>query len=438
LELEFQDGSRGSVIGNAVPLLDANGRSRGAVGIFVDISERKETEERLRQAQKLESISLLAGGIAHDFNNLLTVIIGNAEFAGAECSACEPIRNIIASAERAAHLTRQLLAYAGKGQFISETFDLARLVVRSKERLSSSLPKRVEIRFTLPAKELLIKADPSQIEQILINLVINAGEAIPPQTDGWIEVAACTYDVPPEVARAHAPAYDARPGSFICLEISDSGAGMDKETLVQIFDPFFSTKFTGRGLGLAAVQGIVRSCNGFIDVRSSPGAGSTFRVFLPSAARKPSAAALPAASHSGGLPRERTRVTVLVVDDEDMVRGLASVALKARGYEVLEAGDGAAALEKLAAAPTLPSLVLLDLSMPGMDAKELVPILNQQYPDLRIVLTSGYPEEDARKDFPPEAVAGFLQKPFSVAALIQKVEEALHGGGGPNEVPAAA
>jgi PAS domain S-box-containing protein len=431
LELAYQDGSRATIIGNAVPLLDCEGRPSGAVGVFVDITARKKAEERLRQAHKLESIGLLAGGIAHDFNNLLTVIIGSADFALRKCPDCEEIRQVVTSSQKAAHLTRQLLAYAGKGQFISETFHLADLILRRRELLSSSVPPNVKLRFKLAPEELPIKADPSQIEQILVNLVINAGEAIPPDIDGRVEIATSTCDVAPETVRAHAPAYDAPPGPFVCLEVSDNGSGMDQATLAQIFNPFFSTKFTGRGLGLAAVQGIVRSCKGFIEVQSSHGAGSTFRVFLPSAARKPSAAALPAASPSGGLPRrDHAPAAVLVVDDEEMVRGLACAALRAGGYEVLEAKDGRDALETLAAAATPPLLVLLDWSMPGMDAQELVPILNQQYPDLRIVLASGYAEEDARRDFPPEAVAGFLQKPYTIAALIQKVEETLRSGGG--------
>jgi signal transduction histidine kinase len=259
------------------------------------------SEERLRQVQKLESIGLLAGGIAHDFNNLLTVIIGSADSAFRKCPSCKEIRYIISASERAAQLTRQLLAYAGKGQFISETFSLTDLVSRFTELLSASVSKRVELGFNLSEQQLLIKADPSQIEQILMNLVINAGEAIPPQADGRIEIATSTCEVTPNTVRAHAPAFDAQPGQFVCLEVIDNGSGMDQATLAQIFDPFFTTKFTGRGLGLAAVQGIVRSCNGFIDVQSCRGAGSRFQVFLPAAGEKPSAE-VQASSHPG-LPR---------------------------------------------------------------------------------------------------------------------------------------
>jgi signal transduction histidine kinase/CheY-like chemotaxis protein len=440
LELAYSDGSRATIIGNAVPLLDGEGRPSGSVGVFVDITERKKAEERLRQAHKLESIGLLAGGIAHDFNNLLTVIIGSADFALRKCPDCDEIRHVVASSQKAAHLTRQLLAYAGKGQFVSETFRLGDLILRRREVLSASIPPNVKLSFKLAPEELPIKADPSQIEQVLLNLVNNAGEAIPPERDGRVEITTGTCDVAPDVVRAHTPAYEARPGQFVCLEVSDNGSGMDEATMGRLFNPFFSTKFAGRGLGLAAVQGIVRSCNGFVEVRSSHGAGSTFRVFLPSAARKPSAAAVPAASPSGGLPRRGgAPAAVLVVDDEEMVRGLACAALRAGGYEVLEAKDGRDALETLAAAATPPLLVLLDWSMPGMNTGELVPILNRRYPDLRIVLASGYSEEDVRKDFPPDSVAGFLQKPYTIDALIQKVEETLHSGGGPNEeIPATA
>jgi PAS domain S-box-containing protein len=430
LELEFQDGTRVNTIGNAVPLLDIEGRPRGAVGVIVDITERKQAEERLRQAQKLESIGLLAGGIAHDFNNLLTVIIGNAGLALNKDPLSEEIKDIISASERAAHLTRQLLAYAGKGDFISKTFNIKDLVSGSAELLSVSVPKRVELKFNLSPEELLIKGDPSQIEQILMNLVVNAGEAIPPQTDGWIEVTTTDCSVIPETVLRDAQAFDVQPGRFVCLEVTDNGTGMDEATLPRIFDPFFSTKFTGRGLGLAAVQGIVRSCHGFIDVHSSRGAGATFQVFLPAATERP-ATATPVAARPGTSRRQdRGLATVLVVDDEEMVRRLVCAALRGQGYEVLEATNGKGALELLASVATLPTLVLLDLTMPVMGGAELVPILNRDYPGLPVILTSGYPEEDARTEFAPGVkIADFLQKPYALTTLTEKVEGILSSGG---------
>jgi CheY-like chemotaxis protein len=296
----------------------------------------------------------------------------------------------------------------------------------------------VELRSNLSPKELLIKGDPSQIEQILMNLVINASEAIPPQADGRIEIATSDCVVTPETVARDAPVFDVQPGRFVCLEVTDNGTGMDEATLPRIFDPFFSTKFTGRGLGLAAVQGIVRSCHGFIDVRSSRGAGSTFRVFFPASAEKP-AAAIPAVARPSTLrDRDHRRTSVLVVEDEELVRQMACVALRTQGYEVLEAKNGRDALEMLAGPATIPSLVLLDLTMPVMGGDELLPILNHDYPSLPIILTSGYLEEDARGAFPPGAVADFLQKPYALTTLTEKVEGILNSGGPNAETPASA
>jgi signal transduction histidine kinase len=420
LELVYEDGSRATIIGNAVPLLDAEGRSTGAVGIFVDITERKENEERLRQAQKLESIGVLAGGVAHDFNNLLTVIIGNADCVLQRYPSTEELQDIISAAGRAAQLTRQLLAYAGKGQFVTRTLSLSALVTNSAQLLAASIPKGVELVLRLSEHEPPIKADASQIEQVLVNLVINAGEAIPPGTEGRIEIVTSDCEVTPETLRKQAPEFNTQPGRFVCLEVTDNGSGMDEATLTRIFDPFFSTKFTGRGLGLAAVQGIVRSCKGFIDVDSSVGAGSTFRVFLPATAK--AAAEVPAGPHPGAsLRRDRGRPVILVVDDDEMVRRLACTSLRSQGYEVLEARNGRDALAVLAGAAPVPSLVLLDWTMPVMGGQELLPILNRDYPDLAVIVTSGYAEEDVRREFPPGAVAGVLQKPYTTKALTEEI-----------------
>jgi PAS domain S-box-containing protein len=388
---------------------------------FTDTTERRHTEERLRQTQKLESIGLLAGGVAHDFNNILTVIMGSASSGLAECVSCEHCKAILSASERAAYLTRQLLAYAGKGHTVTRLIDLTDLVSRSKELLSASVPKRVSLGFSLSKDLPCLEADPSQIEQVLMNLVINAGEAIPPRSDGLIEIATRSFEVTPEIAHRHSQAYDVAAGNYVCLEVRDDGDGMDEATASHIFDPFFTTKFTGRGLGLAALQGIVRTAKGFVEVGSSPGCGTTFRVFLPASGKKRP----PESARS--TPRQQVRgdSTILVVEDEEMVRKLACAILRRNGYNVLEAQDGKDALRVLADSPSLPSLVLLDLAMPVMGGDELLPILKAKFPSLKIVMSSGYPEDEARKVAPDGSIASFLQKPYTEAALTEKIAQAL-------------
>ena len=246
---------------------------------------RRQAEERLRQAQKLESIGILAGGVAHGFNNLLTVIMGRAAATLAECPSCHHVEAILAASERAAKLTQLLLQYAGEAHMVVEIVNLTKLVAQSKGLLAVFVPKRVSVTFNLSKDLPRIEVDPKGIEQVLMNLVINAGEAIPPDGDGPIEITTSSCEVPPEMARRHSKAYDVAAGAFVCLAVRDNGDGMDDATMARIFDPFFSTKFTGRGLGLAAVHGIVRTSKGFIEVRSKPGAGTTIQVFLP-ASRK--------------------------------------------------------------------------------------------------------------------------------------------------------
>lgn len=386
--------------------------------VLTDVSESAKAEERLRQAQKLESVGLLAGGVAHDFNNLLTVILGSASSALEERPSCEHSKAIVSAAERAAHLTKQLLAYAGKGQFVKKAIDLTELVLQSKQLLAASVAKRVNLVFNLAHDLPAVEEDPSRVEQILMNLVINAGEAMPPKTDGRIEIGTGTCEITPETAGQQSR-YEVAAGAYVWLEVRDNGTGMDEVTLSRIFDPFFSTKFTGRGLGLAAVDGIVRSSKGFIEVRSFPGGGTTFRVFLPASPSK--------RLGEGGAPAERlprrSSSTVLVVDDEEMVRQLASMILRRHGYEVLEAADGKHALRILAGSPVLPSVVVLDLAMPVMGGDELLPVLAKEYPSLKIVISSGYPEEETRRGFGGASIAGFLQKPYTAATLTNKIDE---------------
>jgi PAS domain S-box-containing protein len=394
----------------------------GLTVFFTDTTERRHAEERLRQKQKLESIGLLAGGVAHDFNNLLTVIMGSAAEALHECSACEHSKTILQASERAAYLTKQLLAYAGKGYMAPKPIDLSELVSNTTTLLQASLPKRARLEFDL-AKDLpCVEADPGQMEQIAMNLVINAGEAIPPKTDGLIRISTSSCQVTPEAAHKHSAVFDAVPGPFVCLEVRDSGCGMDERTLARIFDPFFTTKFLGRGLGLAAVHGIARQNGGFIEVRSVPGEGATFRVFLPASQKRPAPRLKPAPQREG-TPQS---TTVLIVEDEEMVLNLASMTLRRYGYSVLQARNGKEALHVLATTSPQPSIVLLDLGMPVMGGDELLPVLNANYPGLKAVITSGYTEEEARRRLSPHALNGsFLQKPYTGMALTEKIGQAL-------------
>ena len=391
--------------------------------VFADITESKKAEERLRQQQKLETIGLLAGGVAHDFNNLLTVIMGSASSALDECPSCEHSKAIVSAAERAAYLTKQLLAYAGKGTVVKKAVDVSELISNARQLLSASVPKRANLDFDLASDLPAVEEDPSRVEQILMNLVINAGEAIPPRTDGRIEIRTGSCVVTPEEA-AHRTRYEVAPGTYVWLQVRDNGAGMDEGTLAHIFDPFFSTKFTGRGLGLAAVDGIVRSNKGYVDVHSLPNGGTTFRVFLTATEKK--------RLHEIGAPVERPArkgsATILVVDDEDMVRKLAKMILRRHGYNVLEATDGRHALQVLADAPSLPSVVLLDIAMPVMGGDELIPILGEKYPGLKVIVSSGFPEEEARSGIHGASVAGFLQKPYTAVTLTDKINELLGGG----------
>lgn len=422
LNHQARDGRRVVVESRQVLLLNDRNDPEGALEINRDITERKQTEERLRQTQKFESIGVLAGGIAHDFNNLLTVIMGNASLALADYPSFRHYQEIYSAAERAAHLTNQLLAYAGKSHTVVKVLNLTELLTQMSALLSTSVPKRVNFKLRPTKDQLCLEADPSQIEQMVLNLVINSGEAIPAKRDGLIEVTTSICEVTPDILRQNSKADDLAPGPYVCVEVRDNGCGMDEPTLSRMFDPFFSTKFPGRGLGLAAVHGIVRVSRGFIDVQSSVGEGTSFRVFLPASQKTCAVESAPSASAKVGLV---SSTTVLVVDDEEMVRNLACKTLRLSGYEVLEAANGKDALRVLANADPVPSIVVLDLAMPVMGGDELVPILQTRYPDVKIVLTSGYPREQACQGFSCESVSAFLQKPYTIVALAETVGEAL-------------
>lgn len=386
------------------PILNEGGDPAGAVHIVSDISEKRRLEEQFRESQKFETIGTLAAGVAHDFNNLLTSIMGNASLILCELPDNSPIRgklsDVVAASERAAHLTRQLLAYSGKGRHMMQPLDLTALVERTRELLEAGLPKKVKLELNLAHDLPRAEADGTQLQQVLLNLVSNAAEAIGEES-GVITVATGASD------------------GQVYLEVRDTGCGMDAETRARIFDPFFTTKFTGRGLGLAAVAGIVRGHRATIHVSSAPGHGSAFRVLFPAepAARKLAAADSPMTG-SG---------TVLVVDDEEMVRRIAQATLEIRGYKVLLANNGLDAINQARRHPEI-SLVLLDLTMPVMGGEEAIDRILEARPGVKVVVSTGFDQREAFARFNRKQVAAFLQKPYTSRQLGEKIDAILAAG----------
>jgi len=413
------------------PLFDETGRPFVVCGVSLDMSERKRAEaerltfeRRLRETQKLESLGLMAGGVAHDFNNLLVAILGHTSVALEELPADNPARASLAqielAARRAAELTRQLLAYAGKSRLSTQSLDLNELVREIGQLLHTSVPRTVRLHYELGAALPPIEADATQIRQVLMNLVINAGEAIGVGT-GSVTIGTEPVRVDQAVLGETALPADLAEGQYVALTVRDTGHGMDVATRERIFEPFYTTKFTGRGLGLAAVLGIVRGHRGAISVESEPGRGTTFTVLLPAAAA-PAPAPPPIAP-----PRapEGRRGTVLVVDDEPDVRMVARLMLERLGFSVLIAENGQEGLASFHTHADQIDLALLDVTMPGMGGEQLASAILAARPACRVVLMSGYSEREPRDG--AASVLGFLPKPFTLSDLGAIVREALEG-----------
>ena len=369
---------------------------------------------------------MLAGGIAHDFNNLLTGILGNASLAVellAPSSPVQPLlRELVSAGQRLGDLTRQLLAYSGRGTSTMAPVNLSDLVREISALIQASIPKHVHVRLALDNKIPLITADPSQAQQIVMNLIINGAEAIPADQSGSVLVSTGFQQIDEAYIRFAAVSPDElKPGGYVCLEVHDNGVGMHAETQARIFDPFFTTKIQGRGLGLAAVLGIVRSHNGVIKVYSQQGKGTTFKVLLPAdgkAALRPT------------LFREDLRGagTILVVDDEDVVRSVAKNILQLYGYEVILAEDGAQAVSIYERRSAEIDVVLLDLVMPNVGGEAVYRQLRLIRPDVRVILNSGYSDTEAQARFAGKGLAGFIKKPFTAADLGQEIKRALKDG----------
>jgi len=394
-------------------------------GFISDITDRRQAEEALQQAQKMESLGILAGGVAHDFNNLLVAMLGQTSLALARLladpvAARENIEKAVKAAERAADLTRQLLAYSGRGQFAIRSIQLNELIQENVSLFEVPLPKPVSLRTQLLPGLPLVEGDAGQMQQIIMNLVINAAEAIG-QRPGTITVQTGLQTI--TSADTHWWQYIGEPlpaGGYVLLQVEDDGGGMEAATLANIFDPFFTTKFTGRGLGLAAVLGIVRGHHGGLHVISEVGRGTRFQLLFPVhlAPTEPMADQL---AESAALTRPAARQTILVIDDEAPVREAVSDILDLEGVPVLTAANGALGLDLYRQRQAEVCLILLDLSMPGLSGEETFYELRRINPEVRVVLSSGYSQTETARRFADQPVAGFLQKPYDVEALIAEV-----------------
>jgi two-component system, cell cycle sensor histidine kinase and response regulator CckA len=390
----------------------------GFIAVDLDVTEEKRTAEQLRQTQRLESLGVLAGGIAHDFNNLLVGVLGNASFAlevlGPTTLARQMLEDVIAASERAAALTRQLLAYAGKEQLATRPIDLAALITELTGLLRASVPKNVHLALDLRQSLPFVDADQTQLQQVIMNLVINGAEAIPENSPGTVKI---TASVRKPTAEDHMHALAPLPVKdefYVVLTVTDTGQGMTPEIQSRIFDPFFTTKFAGRGLGLSAVLGIVNSHRGAITLKTAPQGGTTITLMLPPSHRTaPRDMLTPVqAARAGG--------TVLVVDDEATVRTVAKRILEHEGYQVLAAENGREAIRVARAHPEIVA-VLLDLAMPDMTGDQAAPQLHRINPAAAIVLSSGYAEGEARRKFDGAGISSFLQKPYRATTLLERL-----------------
>ncbi|MFZ2958711.1 MAG: PocR ligand-binding domain-containing protein [Candidatus Ozemobacteraceae bacterium] len=405
------------------------------VTLVRDITDRKKTEEnrfkmekQILQLQKLESLGLLAGGIAHDFNNLLMGVLGNADLAllnpGVSNTIREKLNGIISAGRQASDLCRQLLVYSGKGRFILQNLDLKELIQSMGTMLEVSISRKVSLKYSLGKQIPIIEGDPSQIRQILMNLIINASEAIGDNV-GTISLSLGVKECSPVFLDQIVGSKELVSGTYVIIEVQDTGCGMDEITCSQIFDPFFSTKKTGRGLGLAAVMGIVRSHKGIIKVYSEKGRGTSFKVLFPvikGEFNQPS-------ENDSEILKWQGSGTILLADDQDLVRNIGKGILEHLGFKVILAEDGLEAVDIFSKTATTGEekivCVILDLSMPKKDGVEVFREIRAMQPKVPIILSSGYNEQEFVSKLVMEEKIEFIQKPYEVKIMAAKLKAVL-------------
>lgn len=400
------------------PLCDEIGRPYAVIGIAADVTERKLLEEQLRHSQKMDAVGRLAGGIAHDFNNLLSIIVGYSELLRTSLAAdpvkLEQMTQISKAADQAAVLTRKLLTFSRDRMTKQKLLDLNTVLLDLRTMLKSVVGENVELEIRTESKPSLVHSERDQVEQAILNLVLNARDAM--RDGGKITVSVERFTANEEFARLNPPL---RPGPYVCLTVADTGCGMDAETRAHIFEPFFTTKELGKGtgLGLATVYGTVRQSGGGVVVESEPGKGSSFFIYLP---RVKGSLAREASEPS--VPPEHGTETILVAEDEDRIRNLVSDVLQLNGYTVLSARDGREALATAESHQGPIQLLITDLVMPQMGGRELAESIRPLRPETRVLFISGY--SDRKTTSLPEG-ADFLDKPFSPETLVRKLRQLL-------------
>ncbi len=384
---------------------------------------RQVLERQMQHAQKLESLGVLAGGIAHDFNNLLTAMLGHLNVAQMKLAPESPAHPHLESLERVVHraadLTRQMLAYSGKGRFVVRPYDLNHVVREVTHLLEVSIPKKIALRFDLAPSLPPVEADAAQIQQVIMNLVTNAADAIGDR-EGTIRLTTGTLQLDRTYLDQVFQGQNLRPGPYVTMEVSDSGCGMPPEVLERIFEPFFTTKVAGRGLGLSATIGILKGHRAGMRIYSEPGHGTTFKLLFPTSEAKQAEEAAQVAA-----PVLARKATILLVDDEEMIRDAASVVLESLGLTVVIAEDGLQAVEAVQHSDVKIDLVLMDLTMPRMDGREAFHAIRRIYPNMPVILSSGYNEQESVQSFMGRGLAAFLQKPYTLRALERTVLEVL-------------